>query len=217
MHRNNTLMAAVHSSASATKVTIITIDRIPKPDPYGQPNRQSTPGFYSQKSRRLHPTVLKKACKDEEAEALSSSLQKELLVRPLCLPSQAQQHLPHDERSKSETYLQNETKETRADWQSQSEEVHPSWHGRLKKARMKPLLPMHSHSQPRDWHACQGMLPERIQANPALDGLTMLQQHFFGDPSIHILVPRTAETPHYTSLASLSGPHMEENEDEIQQ
>ncbi|KAE8610729.1 hypothetical protein XENTR_v10012223 [Xenopus tropicalis] len=201
-------MAAVHSSASATKVAILTIDRIPRPEPYGQPNRQSNPNFHFQQRKRLRPTLLKQACKDEGAEVLSSSLQKELLVRSLCLPSQVQHHFPRDLQLQSGSYPQNVPREMRANWHSQCEEVHQSQHGSLKKARMKPLLPVHSYSQTRHWHTCQGMLPERIQANPALHGLTMLQQHLFGEPFIYILGSRTAETPHYTSLASLSGPHM---------
>ncbi|MEE6496113.1 hypothetical protein FKM82_002230, partial [Ascaphus truei] len=84
-------------------------------------------------------------------------------------------------------------------------------HGRLLKARLKPLRPV--HIQDPTVAVCQGMVPERIQSNPALYGLTMLQQQMLGDPALRMQIPGTPETLHYTSLVSLAGLKAERTEE----
>ncbi|XP_053549129.1 uncharacterized protein LOC128640725 [Bombina bombina] len=74
-------------------------------------------------------------------------------------------------------------------------------HGRLLKARLKPLRPV--YIQGPTVAECKGMIPERIQTSSGLESLSMLQKQLFGNTSFHMLSMGTSKRILHTSLNSL--------------
>ncbi|KAM4642215.1 uncharacterized protein O3C94_016610 [Discoglossus pictus] len=199
-------MADIRHSAFARQVPILTIDRMPSMDSSLQQTRIITcPPIHLQLIKRVrHP--LQKLNFSHQGERYSGSGQQQELK--LLATSVFKQRQPEDPVSLDEEQVTcnilPEMQGVTMNHPRNLPVLHPC-HGRLLKARLMPLRPVNIKGP--TVAECQGMIPERIQNNPALDGLRKLQDQIFGHPYCLMQSLRTSETLHRASIASLVVPN----------
>ncbi|XP_077309127.1 uncharacterized protein LOC143928241 [Lithobates pipiens] len=183
-------MANSLGTANTRKVSVLNIDRVPKPDQFYPHTRCSTVPItvqYKKSAPRLRRPLQDLAHIDQLSGSLQSNSQHELSFLVTC---------PFNHSQVEQEYV------IRTEQSEAPRDVTHHQEGRLLKARMKPLWPVHISGPTAA--ACHGMVPERMQGSPTQPGLMRLQHELFGKTTLQLQKP--SDSIHYTSLASLTGP-----------
>ncbi|XP_053326059.1 uncharacterized protein LOC128500806 [Spea bombifrons] len=192
-------MVDSHNCASSSKVAILHIDRLPRQDNFlCGPRRNGTAQTQLEIQKRSLHQRRAFAFNQQTLSRSSPNLQQELkvLVTSLMKQSSAEHSMPEDEKHAGAGTVST-TEISTVDQREDFPAAFQSQHGHMLKARLKPLRPV--HIQGPSVAGCQGMLPERIQTNPALDSLTRLQHRWFSGRTPIL------ETSRFKSLASRTG------------